>query len=524
MKTSLPILFMIVLTFGFSHLGKSQGAFDQKKKTGAGVNTSSLNAKHINGAKKQQAKQTSQPVRPLINSSFKKDTSRLLPPDKKRIKSIRYSAQTGLPAFIHTPVEKSLSLKSTNQSVHELCYNYLDELKTELKINDPANRFKINQQHTDRNSKTHIRLDEVYNGIRVYGGQVMVHLDKSGIGELFNGHYTLLGDEVNTQPVLTQTEAIQRAENKLKSLNKTMLKPGSILENEGPSSELVLYKPKKSLSSHVLVYRVVLFTSTYRRWEFFIDARNGDVVHFFENTCFIDGAKTATANDLGSVSRTVNTYQKGSSYYLLDASRPMFNAGLSDIPDNPVGAILTIDMNNTFGENQSFWHVMTNNNIWNNPTAVSAHYNAGVAYEFYRTHHGRNSIDGNGGTIISIINVPDEETGGDLDNAYWNGQFMFYGNGDVGFGPLAGALDVAGHEMTHGVIQNTANLEYEGESGAINESMADIFGALMDEDKDWTIAEDVVKLRFFPAAHSGRWPIRITEEQASAITVFSQNM
>ncbi|HEY3387107.1 MAG TPA: M4 family metallopeptidase, partial [Saprospiraceae bacterium] len=85
-----------------------------------------------------------------------------------------------------------------------------------------------------------------------------------------------------------------------------------------------------------------------------------------------------------------------------------------------------------------------------------------------------------------------------LDNAFWNGKAMFYGNGASAFKPLAGAMDVAGHEMTHGVVENTANLEYQGESGALNESMADIFGAMMDPD-DWTIGEEVVKVAAFPS-------------------------
>jgi len=59
------------------------------------------------------------------------------------------------------------------------------------------------------------------------------------------------------------------------------------------------------------------------------------------------------------------------------------------------------------------------------------------------------------------------------------------------FTPLAGALDVGGHEMSHGVIQNTANLEYRNQSGAINESFADIFGVMIDRD-DWKLAEDIV--------------------------------
>lgn len=63
---------------------------------------------------------------------------------------------------------------------------------------------------------------------------------------------------------------------------------------------------------------------------------------------------------------------------------------------------------------------------------------------------------------------------------------MYYGNGKDAFTPLAKALDVAGHEMSHGVIQATANLDYESESGALNESFADIFGRLIDRD-DWLI-------------------------------------
>ena len=93
--------------------------------------------------------------------------------------------------------------------------------------------------------------------------------------------------------------------------------------------------------------------------------------------------------------------------------------------------------------------------------------------------HGRNSIDGNGGTIRSFINVADQ-SGRPLDNAYWNGKGMYYGNGSQAFSPLVKALDVAGHELTHGVIEATAGLRYIGQSGALNEALADIFGCMID--------------------------------------------
>jgi hypothetical protein len=165
----------------------------------------------------------------------------------------------------------------------------------------------------------------------------------------------------------------------------------------------------------------------------------------------------------------------------------MFNAGQSTIPDNAVGAIITLDANNT--NNDNITYVASANNSWGDASSVSAHYNGSVTYDYYLNTHSRNSINGQGGSIISIVNVADQN-GGSMANAYWNGQAMFYGNGGGIFYPLAGGLDVAAHEMTHGVVQNTANLEYQDEPGAINEAMADIAGAMVDRG-NWQIGETV---------------------------------
>jgi bacillolysin len=204
----------------------------------------------------------------------------------------------------------------------------------------------------------------------------------------------------------------------------------------------------------------------------------------------VDGKFTATAVDLLGVNRTINTYQVGATYYLLDASRTMFRAANSRMPSTPVGGIETRDYNNT--DDGPFIYVTSSNNAWTKPAAVSAHYNGGLAYDYFKNTFNRNSIDGQGGTITAFINVTDERQS--MDNAYWNGEAMFYGNGGSVFYPLARGLDVAGHEMTHGVIQNTANLRYQGEPGALNESFADIFGVMIDRD-DWQIGEDVIKDR-----------------------------
>ncbi|WP_338672906.1 M4 family metallopeptidase [Streptomyces sp. SCSIO 30461] len=110
--------------------------------------------------------------------------------------------------------------------------------------------------------------------------------------------------------------------------------------------------------------------------------------------------------------------------------------------------------------------------------AVDAHWAAGQVYDYYKKNHGRNGLDGRGSTVNSLVGVT--LFGGSYVNAFWDGQKMVYGSGDEEFRPLSADLDVVGHEMTHGVVENTANLVYAGQSGALNEAIADYFGNAID--------------------------------------------
>lgn len=411
--------------------------------------------------------------------------------------SVVYNKSNGLPIFIESSAAASnAARKSFDGNVEQACFQYLNELKPLLQLENPAQDFRISSQETDAQNKTHFRLEQLHHSVPIYGSEVLVHINELGNGETFNGRYEKIPVSISTDPAFSGERAIEIANTKL---NPKKLSFTSPIPLDEPSAKLYVYPhQQKGITSYVLAYHVITFSKLHR-WEFFIDASSGAILREFDSTCFIDGSRDATANDLNNVSRSFKTYQVGSNYFLIDASRPMYSPSKSVLPDNPVGAIFTIDMNNTFGKNASFNHNVSSNNLWTNKTAVSAHVNAGIAHQYYQTKHNRNSIDGKGGTIISAIRVVDSETGKKLDNAFWNGNGIFYGDGDVGFKPLAGAIDVAGHEMTHGVVQNTANLEYEGESGAINESMADVFGVLMDPDNDWRIGEDVVKVAEFPS-------------------------
>lgn len=130
------------------------------------------------------------------------------------------------------------------------------------------------------------------------------------------------------------------------------------------------------------------------------------------------------------------------------------------------------------------------------PDANNVYEAAGATWDFYYSMFGRNSIDNEGLKIIQTIHY-----GVEYDNAFWDGQQMIFGDGDGQiFGSFTSDPDIIGHELTHGVIQYECNLVYRDESGALNESLADVFGILikqkvlnqMVDDSDWLIGENVL--------------------------------
>jgi Zn-dependent metalloprotease len=117
----------------------------------------------------------------------------------------------------------------------------------------------------------------------------------------------------------------------------------------------------------------------------------------------------------------------------------------------------------------------------------------GVTFDFYRTAYGRNSIDGAGLPLVASVHY-----GTGYDNAFWEGSQMVYGDGDQQlFKTFTGPLDVTGHELTHGVTQYSGGLDYQGQSGALNESLSDVFGSLVKQyhlgqtadQADWLIGQ-----------------------------------
>ncbi len=428
--------------------------------------------------------------------------------------------QQGL-KVVYTPEGRPVSVTgklAAAATADERAVNAVLEAAAEIMaIDEPSLEWTLAQSPAESDGLTHFRLKQVFNGVPVYGGELTLHIRPDG-KFLLMGRSWPTPDLTGFLPAINQGKAVEKAFADVRS--HTTVKQLSELEQKltfGPVADarLVIYHPEGQPKAERLAWELHIVPNTAARWAYFIDAETGDVLHKFSELCHFspphpltpslplppDGPKTANATDLKGVSQQIHTYESQGAFYLIDASRTsMFNLAGSQMPNDPAGVIWTIDAQNTSPEQTDFGavQVTSSNNSWNNPRAVSAHFNAGEAFLYFKNKFNRNSINGQGGNIISLINVTDENDQS-MGNAYWNGQAMFYGNGDASFSfPLARAKDVAGHEMSHGVIQSTANLEYQGESGAMNESFADIFGAMIDPE-DWKMGEDVVNTSVFPS-------------------------
>ena len=353
----------------------------------------------------------------------------------------------------------------------------------------PSTQLSLIRQWKDELGMNHAVLEQTYNGIPIWGSELRIHTDAQGYAQLAHGTV------FSTDPPPSLDEEISDESARIHAANYLATRTGlsTTPSTQDWVTERVLFPERTPPWRLRLCWHVTAYPDGLHRWEIFVDCKNGHIVFAYDNT-HRDGPATAQATDLLGQQRTLHTYQLRSTYYLLDAPRPMYNPQQSILPDKPVGAILTLNANNTDLERVS--HITSPSNTWSDPVAVSAHTNAAVAYEYYRTTHARNSLDGTGGTIISVIHVT--QNGRPMDNAYWNGKVIAYGDGNTAFRPLARALDVAAHEMTHGVIEHTANLVYLSQSGAINESLADVFAVMVDRD-DWLLGEDVVSTAYFPS-------------------------
>ena len=429
---------------------------------------------------------------PLINNRIQAPSSSN--EEINKIEKVIWNNDNGTPRLIEM---KKPPLKNGNKitGIYDKitrAKNFLSKNKFLLKNIDPENEFLIKETNLDKLGITHLKFKQMYKGIEVWAREIIIHMDDSGNILFMNGIYEKTPVEINNiTGNLTKANCIDIALSDIKDKNEVEMLPeklAQILEYEGPAAQKIIWHDQNN-KPH-LAWAVEVRPKLSHDLFYFIDAFSGKILDYYNTICY-DGPATGTGSDLNGKNRTFGTYQVGTNYYMIDASQPMFNSTQSKIPDDPVGAIVNLDLkNHDLKSSSNVYYVTSTNNQWNDPAAISSHYNATLTYNYFHSVYNRNSIDDKGMTIYSIVHVTDG--GKPMENAFWSGKLMCYGDGKTYFKPLAGGLDVAAHEMTHGITQYTANLEYKNQSGALNESISDVFGSLVDT-LNWKIGEDIIK-------------------------------
>lgn len=359
----------------------------------------------------------------------------------------------------HAEAEKNVVGNGSPQDIERVKQLSLDILR-----NDLANRaigniddLKVQSVNIDELNMAHTKVRQTVNEIPVWEGEAIIHLKN-------DGSLSTITDElkdsisVNTQPNFSSGEAIETAKRFYR---------GAAFLTEKPKADLWIYRGKDR--DH-LAYRVQMRREDGSKDTsmpvIFVDAQTGEKVFQYDNL------QAGTGVSLYSGTVTVGSSGSGTSFFLEDLTR---KNGTFTFTNTTSNISRVTDKDNIFDATDQ-------------KAAVDAQYGANQTLNYFQNVHGRNGIDGSGGPgvitaatnnavglITSIVHY-----GQNYNNAYWNGSYMTYGDGDGNtFSPLT-TLDICGHEMTHGITERTAALTYANEPGALNEAVSDIFGAMVE--------------------------------------------
>jgi thermolysin len=269
-------------------------------------------------------------------------------------------------------------------------------------------------------------MQQIYKSLPVEGKTMIVHINNRREVQIVNGYF-VPNIELDTTPRIASDDAIQKAKTDLAAA-QPITRP--------PKSELIVYHYE---NKSYLAWKILLISKEpLGEFIYYVDAHTGSVIFRYNNLQTIRDRRTHDANN---------------------------------------GAALPGTLQRSEGD------PATGDNVLD-----AAHDNAGIVYDLYNTNYNRDSYDDAGAILTSTVHF-----GNNYNNAFWSpsDRQMVYGDGDgVTFSPLSQALDVVAHELTHAVTESTSNLVYHDESGALNESISDIFGVLADPG-DWMLGEDI---------------------------------
>jgi Zn-dependent metalloprotease/PKD repeat protein len=351
----------------------------------------------------------------------------------------------------------------------------------------------------DKLGHRHDRYQQYYNGYPVEGSMIIVHSENDQVYSI-NGAYFSMNQLLASQPSLSEEDALKGA---LAEVDAELYKweiPGEEgylqrMHEEDPQTwprdtylpegELVIVPAGGDFEQgdFRLAWKFDVYAQVpLQRVDIFIDAVTGEPLTAFNKIHTADTPGTVDTRYSGT--RNIIADSFGSQYRLRERGRG--NGVYTWNMQNGTNHGAAVD----FVDNDNDWDFAGGSPL--NNAAGDAHWGSEMTYDYYNLVHGINSIDNNGFPLNSYINY-----GQNFTNAFWDGQRMTYGDG--GNRPFS-TLDIAGHEVTHGLTNFTANLIYQDESGALNESFSDIFGKAIEFYArpgvfTWNIGQDIGAFR-----------------------------
>jgi Zn-dependent metalloprotease len=335
-------------------------------------------------------------------------------------------------------------------------------------LSDPS-EMRLYRTDIDEFGLKHYRFRQEYKNVPIFGAEYIIHERRNASP---TGYGFISPDfKIPTHPSISPQTALASALNEVNAQvymwqnreNEAMLK--KILKDDFatfyPEPQLMLIGPNvfPFMTGYKLAYKIDVYAEQpLGYYSVFVDAHSGAIITKYNNLQYEYETGTAVTLYHDTVQIVTEHFPGG--------------FRLREVRDGVV--IMTLDANNKTGLKDATDFTDTDN-FWNNvnarldETATDVHWSTEMTYDYYKQVHHRNSIDNKGMDIISLAHI-----GVNYANAYWNGAFMSYGDGN-NRNPFT-RVQIVGHELTHGVTQHTAALIYAYESGALNESFSDIFG------------------------------------------------
>ncbi|MEW1887291.1 M4 family metallopeptidase [Streptomyces sp. NPDC085659] len=372
---------------------------------------------------------------------------------------------------------------------------------------------------TEKGGKETVRLQQKYKGVEVLGGQYLVRMTKKDGKRAVTGtsgnYFTKLKLDT-VAPKVSEKTAIERAVGAVAAKYSDGLlrapakgQKAATADFKGTAGDVtILPQGTGVLTRHITVTGTNPADGSAVQQEVYIDGHSGFPVMQYSGIQTF-GAQNTTAGATQGATAPSDASTDAADQLIVKGSGVRYNGQKVDINlyKDTTGALQMIDYSKRAADSpyegpmiatydargheassaSGGWPVGIKTfrpespelgEDYTNSGAVDAHWAAGKVYDYYKNHFGRKSLDGKDGFIYSLVGVV--SNGQPYNNAFWDGTKMVYGQGGGDFRTFSADTDVVGHEMTHGVVTHTANLVYAGQSGAMNEALADYFGNAID--------------------------------------------